>query len=197
MDIEQTHQLLQLILNGVVMVVACVFLLAGLLRRHSAVSDRLQQTQEVYEYVDWLRQLDGFRDEIRAARTQQRLDLLKRQLEHLRQQCRSTHHSVIAIHYALLLLLSSTLLIALRTLVAMNSLIVVALVLFVAGIGVQLLAVGLTLNDLHTAHRSLWEMLRQVLVWDEQRHDRRRHRSRPPAQRFAKPAPRSTRSKAS
>lgn len=192
MDIEQTYQLLQLILNSVVMVAACVVLLSGLLRRHGALSEQLRQTQRAYEYLDRLRRRNFFQGSSsedsdypigevasdRAATVYQQLSFLKRQLHQLRQRYRSTHYSVLAIHYALLFLVGSTLLIMLRTVIAVNSLIPLALVLFIAGVSIQLLAVSLTLYDLHAAHRSLWVELRQLLVGDAESVRLFRRRSR-------------------
>jgi hypothetical protein len=152
MSIEQTDQLIQLILNSVVMVAACTFLLGGLLRRHNGIGDRLQQIQ--HQYFDAL-------SSGAESRTGQ-MTHLKKQLHRLRHRYRFTHYSVLSVHYALLFLTGSTLLMALRTVLETDMLIRVALALFVVGVAVLLLAIGLTLHDLQFSDRSLWREMRLV-----------------------------------
>jgi hypothetical protein len=152
MSIEQTDQLIQLILNSVVMVVACTFLLGGLLRRHNGVGDRLQQIQ--HQYFDAL----GSGVESRTGQ----MTHLKKQLHRLRHRYRCTHYSVLSVHYALLFLTGSTFLMALRTVFETDMLIKVALALFIFGVAVLLLAIGLTLHDLQFSDRSLWREMRLV-----------------------------------
>jgi hypothetical protein len=153
MSIEQTNQLIQLILNSVVMVASCTFLLGGLLRRHNGVGDRLQQIQ--HQYFDALSSGE-------ESRTGQ-MTHLKKQLHRLRHRHRFTHYSVLAVHYALLFLTGSTFLMALRTVFETDILIRVALALFVVGVAILLLAIGLTLHDLQFSDRSFWQEMRLVL----------------------------------
>jgi len=150
MSIEQTDQLIQLILNSVVMVAACTFLLGGLLRRHNSVGDRLQQIQ--HQYLEVMSSHEESRNE--------QVTHLKKQLHRLRHRHRFTHYSILAVHYALLFLTGSTFLMALRTVFETDLLIRVALALFVVGIAVLLLAIGLTLHDLQSSDRSFWRDLR-------------------------------------
>lgn len=147
MNIAQTSQLIQLILNSVVMVVACVLLLNGLLRRQLALGDRLQQLRHQY--------LNGIRA---AGVCTEPLEHLKHQIQQLQRQTQLAQQGVLAVHYALLFLLGSAFAIAFRTLIAADELIRIALVLFVLGTGVLLLSVGLTLCDLHSTDR-WWQRL--------------------------------------
>jgi Protein of unknown function (DUF2721) len=156
MNIEQTNQLIQLILNSVVMVAACIFLLGGLLRRQAAMGDRLQHLHQ--EYLNVLGQS--------KTPSSPRLTLLKRQLYQLRRHHRATYYSVLAVHYALLFLVGSTFFIALRTVLGANELITTALVLFIIGVGILLLGVGLALGNVY-GDRSLWSELRWLLRWNE------------------------------
>lgn len=150
MSVEQTDQLIQLILNSVVMVAACTFLLGGLLRRHHSVGDRLQQIQ--HQYLEVMSSYEESRN--------RQVTYLKKQLCRLRHRHRFTHYSILAVHYALLFLTGSTFLMALRTVFETNLLIRVALALFVVGIAVLLLAIGLTLHDLQFSDRCFWRDLR-------------------------------------
>ena len=117
MSVEQTTQLIQLILNSVLMIVACAFILAGLLLRRSALEQRLQTTSLEYCQVLHL-----------AYRSQgDRLLLLKKQLRHLQQQVRLAQKGTIAIHYAFMVFVASTFTLSLRTVVDVAWLITAAL----------------------------------------------------------------------
>ena len=105
MSVEQTTQLIQLILNSVLMIVACAFILAGLLLRRSALEQRLQTTS--LEYYQVLHLAYGSQGD--------RLLLLKKQLRHLQQQVKLAQNSTIAIHYAFMVFVASTFALALRS----------------------------------------------------------------------------------
>lgn len=154
MSIEQTNQLLQLILNCLLLVTACVIVLSGMLLRHTAMTHRLHACQR--EYFECL--------EGAGTVKQARLVQLKIQLRQLRHHYRMTHLSVVMAHYALLFCVASALGVAFRTLIDANWLIHLALVLFVIGISILLLSVGLTLLDLCQANHSLWQELHWILT---------------------------------
>jgi hypothetical protein len=147
MSIEQTDQLIRLILNSVLLVIACVVVTGGLMIRHTAITNRLHATQRDYHQLLMASSMAN-RD---------RLHQLSLQIRQLRQHYRATHYSVVAAHYALLFCVGSTLVMACRALINLNQLINIALILFVVGIGVLLISVGLTLLDFYAAHRALWD----------------------------------------
>jgi Protein of unknown function (DUF2721) len=157
MTVEQTSQLIQLILNSVLMVTACVIVLGVLLLRHTAVNNRLQQMNQEYF------QLLSNAVTLRGARLLQ----IKAQLQHLRQRYRTSHHSLLSVYYALILLVISTFLVALRTMVDWQGLITISLVFFTLGVGVLLLSVGWALLDFRRSQRSLWQEVNWVLTLGE------------------------------
>jgi hypothetical protein len=157
MTVEQTSQLIQLILNSVLMVTACVIVLGVLLVRHTAVNNRLQQMNQ--EYFQLLSNAVA----LRGARLLQ----IKAQLQHLRQRYRVSHHSLLSVYYALILLVVNTFLLALRTMVNWQGLITISLVFFTLGVGILLLSVGWALLDFRKSQRSLWQEVNWVLTLGE------------------------------
>jgi len=81
---------------------------------------------------------------------------VKKALRQLQHRYTMLHFSLLAAHYALLFAVASTFVLALRTLVNLEPLIAIALTLFVLSMATLLLAIGLTLIDLHHSERSLW-----------------------------------------
>lgn len=153
MSVEQTTQLIQLILNSVMMITACVVVLVGLMVRHVSISDRLQAMNR--EYFELLNGSSPLKNE--------RLAQLKRQLRQVRQRCRTAQNGVLAVHYALLLFITSTFVLTLRTVVSWGWLIPGSLLLFMLGVGMLLLSMMLTLIDFQASDRSLWEEMKWVL----------------------------------
>lgn len=153
MDVAQTSQLIQLILNTVLLVNACGLLLAGLLPRQSAAYNRVRTFAR--EYAESLEAPAGTRSD--------RSLQLKKQLRQLQSQHRAAHNSVLAVHCALLFLVVSTFLLAARTVTSLSWLIPGSLLLFATGAGMLLLGLGLTLVDLCMEERSLWQDLKDLL----------------------------------
>lgn len=152
MSVEQTTQLIQLVLNSVLMVTACGLVLGGLLVRYSAIESRIQSANTEYlSIVD--------RQGLRGDRPFQ----MKKQLRQLQQQSKTARLGLLALHYALLVFVASTFALALRTLVNLPWLISTSLILFSAGTGVLLLGVLLVLVNLHQADRPLWEDMKWLL----------------------------------
>lgn len=151
MSIEQTNQLLQLILNALLLVMACTIALSGMLMRHTSVSHRLRMTQQEY------------RESIAGdpIGNQVYLSQFKTQLRYLRQNYRLTHFGVLIGYYALFFSIASTLALTLRTLLNFDALIHLSFVLFLAGIITLLFSIGLTVFNLHQSHHSL----RQEIHW--------------------------------
>lgn len=149
MSIEQTTQLIQLILNSVLMVAVGAVVWLGLMLRWVWLDSLLRGAGgEVLRG-----ELKGLGD--RPWRLEQSWNSMSyRSLLALRRSNRRLrrHHQMVAVsllvaHGSLLLLVSSTLLLALRTLVQANWLIQLSLGVFVLGVGGVLLALGLCLVD--------------------------------------------------
>ncbi len=157
MSVEQTQQLIQLILNSVLMLTVCVIVLGGLSLRHNALSCQLQSLNQ--EYFALLK-ATGL---LRGDRPLQ----IRGQLRQLRQRYRTVHYSIVIIHYALICFVVSTLMLILRTLLHSVFLIHASLVLSMMGLAILLLGMGLALIDFHAAKRSLWEEMNWVLKWGE------------------------------
>lgn len=154
MSVEQTTQLIQLILNSVLMIVACAFVLGGLLLRRSALENRLQTTSLEYYQVLHL-----------AYESQSgRLLRLKKQLRHLQQQIQSSRNGITAVYYALMFFVGSTFALSMRTAIDALWLISIAMTLFIAGVGVLLLSVAIILLGLHQSDR---EALLEHRPWQE------------------------------
>ncbi|PZV12354.1 MAG: hypothetical protein DCF22_12585 [Leptolyngbya sp.] len=136
MSVEQTTQLIQLILNSVLMSVACALVLSGLTVRHAAISDRIEDTQ----------QDNRLKTDLDIARHH---SMARRQLRRLQQRHSISRYSVLTAYYALLFSGLSCFALALRGILDWNWLISVALGIFVFGIAALLVAVGLTLLEIH------------------------------------------------
>lgn len=153
MTVEQTNQLIQLTLNSVLMIVACGMVLTGVLRRYRAIAEQLQAvTREYFDLAEPGERWQG-----------DRLLFLKSQIRQLRQSYKMTQVSVQTTYSALALLVASTLSMSLRTLVGLDWLIHLSLALFVIGVGILLLGVGVALFDSYIASRPLWDEVNWVL----------------------------------
>lgn len=136
MSVEQTTQLIQLILNSVLMSVACALVLSGLTVRYAAIGDRLEENHpdnQPNTHLDLARNHS----------------MTRRQLRRLQQRYSLSRHSILTAYYALLFSGLSCFALALRGILDWNWLISVALGVFVLGIASLLVAVGLTLLEMH------------------------------------------------
>jgi len=161
MTVEQTTQLIQLILNSVLMTVACGLALGRMGVRHTAAEEKLQTANQWYasllETGNELRNTDGVSlQEVRRFQ-------VRKSLRRLQRQYTITRYSLMAAHYALFFSIVSTLTMTLRALINADWLIVVALGLFVIGVASLVFGVGLTLVDLHASDLSLWEEVQGIL----------------------------------
>ncbi|PSN17447.1 hypothetical protein C7271_17645 [filamentous cyanobacterium CCP5] len=127
MSVDQTSQLIQLILNTCLLLAIAVAWWAMAWIRHGAIARRLSHIQ---------------RQELRhqAGRVSRRS---------LQRQYRLGRSSVGVMHYVLLGLAASLLALSLRTLLGANWLIPLALVLFMLAVGGLTLSVGLTLMEFY------------------------------------------------
>jgi Flp pilus assembly protein TadB len=138
MSVEQTTQLIQLILNSVLMSVACALVLGALTLRHSTISDRLETLSRQDDRV----QTD--RD-----RAPSHPMLARKQFRRLQQRHIISRYSVLTAYYALLFSALSCFALAVRGILDWNWLISFALGIFVFGIAALLVAVVLTLLEIH------------------------------------------------
>lgn len=167
MSVEQTTQLIQLILNSVLMGVVCALVLGGLTVRHSALSEEIQALNQAgTQDVNW----DGIRSQVLQQRQQRR---------YLHTRYRIMGYGVLMAYYALLFSILSGFLLALRGLVGWDWLIPVALVVFAIGISTLLVAVSLTLLEWHLSNRPLLDEAGNLLSMGKtDRHPRSRSTSR-------------------
>jgi hypothetical protein len=145
MSVEQTSQLIQLILNSALMAIAAGIILVGLLLRHTALHLRLRDVHDSTEEL-----MGGgvvFRGD--------RFTHLRHQQQYFRQRCRASFQSILFAYGALMLLLFNVLLLSLRTLLDWSWLIPGSLVLFLLGAGATLLALGAALIDFYRAQRAI------------------------------------------
>jgi uncharacterized BrkB/YihY/UPF0761 family membrane protein len=143
MSVEQTSQLIQLIMNSVLMGVVCALVLNGMSARCAALEEA------------W-RRLDEEEREVRYA---SRRKLWRR----LHQRLQVSHYSVLAGYYALLFSLLSLLLLALRAVLQFDLLVSGAIGLFGIGVTALLLSVGLGLIEMHWSDLPMLEEFKGLL----------------------------------
>jgi hypothetical protein len=153
MSVEQTTQLMQLILNSLLAVVGCALLSNRLAARYTTIEAQFQSLTR--HYADLLTVASEIRSE--------QLVQTKKQLRHLRYRQQIMHYSVVAVHGALLLVIASAFLLSLRALLPIEALISLSLGLFAIAIATLLVSVGLTLIDLQSSQRSLREDVGELL----------------------------------
>lgn len=175
MSVDQTSQLIQLVLNSVLMAIACSLVLLAIMTRQTATDQQLRRlnrdAQTLFDGIDPLREafiaedvfLGASRHYLPFSVRRERANQLKQQRKHLQQRHRMTQTSILATYTALLLLLSNTGLLALRTLLNWDWLVTLSLYLFTAGTLVFLLSIGLALLDLYRSRCSLLEELYERL----------------------------------
>ncbi|MGQ9871895.1 DUF2721 domain-containing protein [Leptodesmis sp.] len=168
MSVEQTTQLIQLMLNSMLMSVVCALVLGGLTARHSTLSEEIQVLQQA-----GAQEANG--DEVRSQVLQQRW-----QQRYFHTRYRIMGYSVMMAYYALFFSILSGFLLALRGLFGWDWLIPVALALFALGIAALLVAVGLTLIEWHLSNRPLLDEAGNLLSMGrmKQRYERSRPVSR-------------------
>ncbi|MBE9101351.1 DUF2721 domain-containing protein [Vacuolonema iberomarrocanum] len=150
MSVEQTSQLLQLILNSVLMVAVCGVMLMGLLAHQGTLYQRLQWLNR-----ECREQLMGT-----AFLERDRFQKMKHQQKILRERYRQVQNSIFLAYGALVALLFSTFLLACRTFLQVNSLIPGSLLFFVLGNIALLVSAGLALLDIQRERQSMLSELR-------------------------------------
>lgn len=159
MSVEQTSQLLQLILNSVLMVAVCGVVLMGLLAHQGTLYQRLQWLNR-----ECREQLMGT-----AFLERDRFQQMKRQQKLLRERYRQAQNSIFLAYAALVALLFSTFLLACRTFLQINSLIPGSLLFFVVGNIALLVSAGLALLEIQRSRHSVLSELRDWMRGSEAR----------------------------
>lgn len=155
MDIEMVARNIQLILAPVVMVTSCAILLGGLLGRYATINDRLRAMSR--ERLDlWCAgaNQDAFHAERLREIDAQMPDLLRRQ--------KLVHNSVLAIFSAILIFVASMFVIAFAAGAGAAGIATAALLLFLAGTGVQMLSVALAGLEIRTSHLAVHYEVQRV-----------------------------------
>lgn len=177
MSIEQTNQLILLILNSVLMTLLSAALLGGAWLRQNALSQQLQQVRLRY------RQLTQRPDTPEAYSAQLNKDTLKADLKRIRDQRQRlsnqylwSHAGMLTLHVVLLLFGVSLFTLALRSLLLFDGLISTALVLFTLGSAGLLAGTSFILIDLVQGNsgsdslgHSLGRVMRQMAQWWQRR----------------------------
>ncbi|NDJ16332.1 hypothetical protein [Myxacorys almedinensis] len=162
MSVEQTTQIIQLVLNSVLMVLACAFVLGGLLLRRSVLENRLQATS--IEYFQILHRLDDSRHSSNEALQHHRLLFLKKRLRHLQHHVKASRTSILGLYYALMVFAASVFALSLRTVFSASWLVSGAMALFMVGVAVLLASVALVVLDLHQSENPFWQEMRDTLM---------------------------------
>jgi hypothetical protein len=147
MSVEQTTQLIQLVLNSVLLSVASALVLVGVSSRlaslaqsqatiHTQIAENDARPSDLHSEVFWHQSIH-----------------LRKQLRRLQLRAQISQYSLLAGYYGLLVALLSCLGLALRALFNWPLLIPVALLVFVVGVALVLIAITLTLVELHLSDR--------------------------------------------
>jgi uncharacterized membrane protein YdbT with pleckstrin-like domain len=164
MSVEQTTQLIQLILNSVLLTVACALALGRLGIRQATVEEHLKAASR--HYSDLLELRGEMEGNGKVLPLQSRLNQAKKALRQLQQRYQVLHQSLLATHYAFLFAVISTFMMALRALVNADWLITLAIGLFVVSVSVLLLGVGWTLVEIHHSKLPLLQEVEGMLSLD-------------------------------
>ena len=179
MSIEQTSQLISLILNSVLMTLLSAVLLGGAWLRQNGLCLQLQQVQKRYRRLTHQQSATGetaLRDSAQLPDSAQYRNQLKTNLKKVRDQrqrligqYRWSYTGMLLLHAVLLVFGTSLLALALRSLLLINGLISTALVLFALGVvgliaGIACILIDLAQGDSgnDTLSYSLAKVLSQV-----------------------------------
>lgn len=170
MGVDQTSQLIQLLLNSILMVVACIILLTGLSMRHSLISQELYSWHRAYVELskseDWQTLKDWFPwlpTTVGERPMGAILTRLRAYAHQLQQRHKAMHTTLLLLYYALSAFVASTFTLTLRMVAEWNGLIQVAIGFFVVGLVGVWGGVGLGLWDIHRSRSSLWD----EFIWSD------------------------------
>ena len=175
MSVQQTSQLIQLILNSALMIGVCVLLWGGLWLRHTTLADRLKALHLDYAKLTCVLPLELGEDH------RDRLRYLKQQRQKLQYHYRLSKRCTLVLHYALVSFSLSIFALAARTLVNLNGLISLALGLFTLGTALLLVSVVMTLLDFQrfqvqprgiSRPKTVWQSVSRLLLTRSRRRKR-------------------------
>jgi hypothetical protein len=178
MSIEQTNQLILLILNSVLMALLSAVLLGGAWLRQNALALQLQRVRSRYRQVmqssgmatNLIETQDDASGPGKSHKSALRADLkrIREQRQRLGNQYLWSRTGMLMLHLALLIFGVSLFALALRSLLSLDGLIATALVLFTMGAASLLTGTGCILIDLvqgsHSEDESLGRAIAKVMV---------------------------------
>jgi hypothetical protein len=144
-----TLEIIQFILAPVVMITACALLLNSLGSRYAAVANRLRSLS--HERFELLQKTD--QPETRFSFIQERIQQIESQLPDLLNHHRSLHHSILRIYVAIALFLASMFILSGAAMTQWQSLEMIALIVFLAGVGFLFLSILFTAVDFRQSHK--------------------------------------------
>lgn len=161
MSVEQTTQLIQLILNSVLLMVVCVIALGRLGVRQASLEETLKATTRQYATL-WQVAREAKGSQQRSS-FQHRLVQAKKVLRQQQQHYLLSYYSLLATYYAFLFSIFSIFTLTLRTLIQGDWLIGFALGLFMVSVTGLLAGVGLTLVELHNSKLPFWDEIEEIV----------------------------------
>ncbi|MEO1400518.1 MAG: hypothetical protein AAFV72_04605 [Cyanobacteria bacterium J06635_1] len=160
MSIEQTNQLILLILNSVLMVLLSTLLVGGVWLRQASLAQELDALKR------------ACRDRKYPSVQDTQIKSLRRQRHQAQRQYRLAYSGLLLLYGALVMFLINLLALALRTLVLADWLVPIALGFFIGGIAGLLAGAGLVLGDVYQSNllqesplKSLGKVLGQLPRW--------------------------------
>ncbi|MEM8808248.1 MAG: DUF3301 domain-containing protein [Cyanobacteria bacterium P01_G01_bin.38] len=164
MSIEQTNQLILLILNSVLMVLLSTLLVGGAWLRQASLAQELDVLKRACRDRNYTL--------LNTSVKETQVKSLRRQRHQAQRQYRLAYSGLLLLYGALVMFLINLLALALRTLVLADWLVPIALGLFIGGIVGLLAGAGLVLGDVYQSNllqesplKSLGKVLSQLPRW--------------------------------
>jgi hypothetical protein len=164
MSVDAIARTIQLIIAPVVMVTACAILVSGVLSHYAAVNDRLRSLTR--ERFDLLKGSDGTLSVAfanAAAATKERLDEIDRQMPDLARRLALIHYGLLGIYSAIGVFVLSMFSIAVAALGGGSIWAGLALIIFLLGTAVLLLAVFLVALEIGRSNDAIQYEVRRVM----------------------------------
>ena len=149
-----TPEIIQFILAPVVMITACALLLNSLGSRYATIANRLRSLS--HERFELLQKTDLQKTdppETRFSFIQERIQQIESQLPDLLNHHRSLHHAILRIYVAIALFLASMFILSGAAMTQWRSLEMMALIIFLAGVGFLFLSILFTAIDFRQSHK--------------------------------------------
>jgi len=144
-----TPEIIQFILAPVVMITACALLLNSLGSRYATVANRLRSLG--HERFELLQKTDE--PETRFSFIQERIQQIESQLPDLLNHHRSLDHAILRIYVAIALFLASMFILSGAAMTQWRPLEMIALIVFLAGVGFLFLSILFTAIDFRQSHK--------------------------------------------